>query len=271
MDQTGRLTIFAKGNVDVRDSLHSLRTGGRVLWNGINDIVRARFPAMVVRLRHETWTRSDALLKSDGTVPAEVSARELPLAPYPAAAQFSHALFETDADVVVLSLQPDVTTSLVRHRRDGYFFHPTNSESWTPADRDWLREQFIFSDALDVETSMSHLAAIFARIRRRSDAPILVYNLSSVIPGDWVHCHEGLGDIFSTRIRRFNLGLIELSKRAGISIIDVDGVVARAGADRAKLDAVHLTAEGCRLVAEEVVRVLEDLGCLSAAEMDGCA
>jgi hypothetical protein len=32
-----------------------------------------------------------------------------------------------------------------------------------------------------------------------------------------------------------------------------------------KLDALHLTAEGCRLVADEVVRVLEDLGLFQAA------
>ena len=55
--------------------------------------------------------------------------------------------------------------------------------------------------------------------------------------------------------------MIELSERIGISIVDVDAVVARGGADRLKFDPTHLTAEGNRLVAEEVVRILEDLGC----------
>jgi len=267
----GRLTIFAKGNVDARDSLHFLRIGGKVLWNGINEIVRSRFPETVVRVQHEPFTRSDALLETDGTIPAELSTRGLRLAPHTAVTQFSRMLFDIDADVVVLSLQPDLTTSLFRHRRDGYLFHPANSGSWSLADQDWLRQEFTFSDVLDVKTSMNNLATVVARIRQRSDVPILVYNLSSVIPGDQVHCYQGLGDIFSTRIRRFNLGLIELSKDSGISVIDVDAVVARAGADRVKFDGVHLTAEGCRLVAEEVVRVLEDLGCFSPAEVDGCA
>ena len=62
----GRLTIFAKANLDVRDSLHSLRIAGNVLWNGINEVVRTRFPTTVVRIRHETWTRSDALLAAPG-------------------------------------------------------------------------------------------------------------------------------------------------------------------------------------------------------------
>jgi hypothetical protein len=267
----GRLTIFAKGNVDVHDSLHSLRIGGKILWNGINEVVRARFPGTVVRLRHETVARSDALLEAGGTVPAGLAARELPLAPHTAAIQFSRALFEVDADAVVLSLQPDLTTSFLRHKRDGYLFYPANAESWTPADRDWLRDEFAFSEALDAAASMRNLAAIVARVRKRRDVPILVYNVSSVVPGDQVHCYQGLDETFSTRVRRFNLALIELSHQTGISVIDVDAVVARAGADRAKLDPVHLTAEGCRLVAEEVVRVLEELGCFLPAEADRCA
>lgn len=110
---------------------------------------------------------------------------------------------------------------------------------------------------------MTNLARIISRIRGRSIAPILIYNVSSIIPGEQVHDYEGIGEIFSTRICRFNLALIELSQQTGVSIIDVDGVVARAGADRMKLDAVHLTGDGCRAVAEEVVRVLDDLGCLT--------
>ena len=87
-----------------------------------------------------------------------------------------------------------------------------------------------------------------------------------MVPGERIHSHEGLDELFSTRIRRFNLGLIRLSQETGISIIDVDGLLARAGAEQLKLDTIHLTGEGSRLVAEEVVRVLDDLGCLPPSE-----
>ena len=70
-----------------------------------------------------------------------------------------------------------------------------------------------------------------------------------------------MGEILSTRIRRFNLGLVELSEELGISIVDVDAIVARGGSDRLKLDTAHLTPDGYRLVAEEVARILDDLGC----------
>jgi len=262
----GRLTIFAKGNLDLRDSLHSLKIGDTVTWNGVNEILRSRFPGTLVRLRHEVWTRSDALLEADGAVPTAIAKRDLPLSPYTIEAQFSSALFDADCDAVILSILPDLTTSLVRHRRDGYLFYPYNWATWPPAEIEWLRRDFRPVGLLEVETSMSYLERIVARLRGRSPAPILIYNVSSVVPGDSVHCYAGLDDVFSSRIRRFNLGLIELSRRTGISIVDVDTLLARAGADRLKLDPVHLNAEGCRLVAAEVVRVLEDLGCLTPAE-----
>ena len=49
--------------------------------------------------------------------------------------------------------------------------------------------------------------------------------------------------------------------------MDVDAVLARAGADRLKYDMAHLTAGGCWLVAQEVVRILEDVGCVTSAEV----
>jgi hypothetical protein len=262
-----RLTIFAKGNLDVRDTLHSLRMGGEVRWNGINAVLRER--GAVARIRHETLTRSDALLSVDGTVPTALAERDPPLGAYPLDSQFSQAVFETDAEVIAFSIQPDVNANLLRHRRDGFLFYPNDLSIWPAADRAWLREHFIAEPPLSLSASMDNFERIIARIRKRSTAPILIYNLSAVVPGDQVHAYEGLEESFSTRIRRFNLGLIELSQQTGVSIIDVDAVVARGGADRLKYDALHLTGEGCRAVAEEVARVLDDLGCLTDAEAVG--
>lgn len=266
-----RITIFAKGNLDVRDSLHALRIGGQVAWNGLNEILRDRQPAVTARVRHETWTRSDALLAADGQVPAALAQRTLPLGAYPPASQVSQALFEADADVYVLSAQPDLNTVLARHRTDGFLFYPNDWTAWPAEDQAWLKRDFAVAGPLDLATSMANFETIIGRLRARSAAPILIYNVSAVAPGEQVHDHQGLGDTLSTRIRRFNLALIELSQRTGVSIIDVDAIVARGGADRLKIDTVHLTAEGCRAVAQEVARVLEDLGVLPAREAVGCA
>lgn len=257
-----RVTIFAKGNLDVRDTLLALKLNGELAWNGINEILRKRQVPSLARVRHETWIRSDALLETNGTIPEALASRTLELGAYPLASQFGRALFETDADAYVLSLQPDLNTYLLRHRRDGFLFHPHNWRSWPPDDQAWLRESFVGAGLIGLRASMDNLARIVGRIRMRSTAPILIYNISAVVPGEFVHIYRGMDEVLSARIRRFNLGLIELSQETGISVIDVDAIVARAGADRLKYDTLHLTGEGCRAVATEVARVLEDLGCL---------
>ncbi len=266
-----RLNVFAKGNLDLRDSLHSLRIGGETRWNGINDVVRTRFPGSVVRILHEVCTRSDALLVATGGVPQELLKRAPALGVYSLTAQFSAAMFDSDADAFVLSIQPDVLTQLVRHRKLGYLFCAHEWERWPAHDRDWLRAEFEPTGLIDCSASMRNLEAVIQRLRTRSTAPVLIYNMSAFIPGERVHNFAGLGDMLSTRIRRFNLALIELSERTGVSVIDVDAILARAGAERLKIDAVHLAPEGCRLVAEEVVRVLAEHGCLPERVEKQCA
>jgi hypothetical protein len=255
-----RLTLFVKGNLDVHDSLHSCRIGGQLVWNGVNEIARERYPDLRLRIRHETWTRSDALLLASGRIPDELEARRLPLGAYSAPSQFSTTLFEATADVYVLSILPDLAAGLVRHRDAGFLLYAADCTTWPVEDRDWLRANFTAVPPLDAAASMANFTTIITRLRAKTSAPILIYNVSPVIPGDTTHCYQGLDETYSRRIRRFNLALTDLSEQTGISIIDVDTIIARAGADRLKLDAIHLAPEGYRLVAEEVLRVLDDLG-----------
>ncbi len=259
-----RVTVFAKGNVDIYDSLHSCRIAGKVCWNGINEVIRARYEGLSVRLQHETCTRSDALLAADGTVPADLRDRPLTLGAYPLASQFSDAIFRTNADAIILSLQSDLTNGLERHAQSGFLFHPGDYADWRASDRDWLRETFIRLETLEPRDSMANFERIVSRIRLNSPAPILIFNLAPTVPGERIHCFQGFEDSLSVRIQRFNLGLIELSQKTGVSIVDVARVVARAGADHVSLDFMHFTPDGYRLIAEEVVRVLDDLGVLSS-------
>jgi len=266
-----RLTLFVKGNVDVYDSLHSCVIGGQLRWNGINEIVRPVHPDCLIRLKHETWTRSDALLSASGSAPSELAARSLALGAYPVMSQFSTALFEATPDAFILSIQPDTATGLFRHRETGILFYPHDMANWPTADREWFKATFVPLGALDVADSMANFQRIIDFIRARSDAPILIYNVSPIVPGETIHCYQGFGETYSTRMRRFNLGLVALSESTGVSVIDVDAILARAGADRLKLDAIHLAPEGYRLIAEEVVRVLEDLGVLEPRGLPLCA
>ncbi len=270
-DIVKRLTLLAKGNVDVRDSLHFCRVAGKVQWNGINEALKTVNAGTTFRVRHETCTRSDAVLAARGEIPASLRARDLALGSYPAASQFSTALFDSEVDAIVLSLLPEVATDLFRHRSEGYLLYPSEQASWDEADRTWFRTEFEPLGQISVDDAMANLTAIVEKIRAIRDVPILVYNISPYIPGEIVHCYQGFDETFSTRARRFNLGLIELSERIGISIVDVDMVLARHGAERLKIDAIHLSAEGYELVAREVVRIFDDLGLLDAGRMHDAA
>jgi hypothetical protein len=260
-----RINIFARGNLDVRDTLHSLRIGDDLKWNGVNEVLRETHPGSVVRIRHETATRSDALLAANGRIPPELAVLDASFAPHPLQTQFASALFEAQADAFVLSIQSELTTRLLRNKREGYLLYPGEWGDWPPDQQQWLRANFDDVGLIPVEAALANFEAIVQRLSARGDAPVLIYNLSSVAPGERVHDYRGLEDLASTRIKRLNLGLIELSQRTGISVIDVDAIVARGGADRLKIDTTHLTAEACRLVAEEVVRVLDDLGVFERA------
>ena len=254
-----RLTLFLKGNADLRDSLHSYRQSGAVTWNGLNHLLRHRRPDLSVRLRHETWARSDVTLAATAQVPPELAARNPPMGSMAAAMQFSRALFTTPVDAVLLSLQPDIVNLIFRHRAEGWLFLPGACENWLSADRAWLTEAFQPVPLLTAAASMANIERIAAACQSDRDVPVLVYNLCSAIPGIPLHCHIGWEDSLATRIRRFNLALVELSQRIGIHVIDVDAIFSYHGASRLMLDAFHFTPEGCQLVAEEVARVLEEL------------
>jgi hypothetical protein len=262
------LRIFARGNVDVRDSMLWSRVNGVVQWNGINEVLRVRYPGIVAKVKHETCARIDLVPLPGETLPAppEEIVRGLPSGAHPLARQHRSAMFDGPVDAVILSLQSAVLSTLVRHRRDGWLLLPDQFESWDSASRAWLERECENAGLAGVEATLRRLEQLIGAVHERLAAPVLVYNLSPLIPGEQPHCWLGAQDSLALRVRRFNLGLAELATRLDFSIVDVDRVVACAGADRLKVDLVHLTAEGLRLVAEEVVRILEERGCFDALQ-----
>jgi hypothetical protein len=255
-----RIRIFAKANVDVHDSLHSFRLNNELKWNGLNAAFRALKPDVTARLTHETFTRSDAVLLADGRAPDALEARHLELGAYPLASQFSDALFRTPADAFVLSIQADVTTGLMRSKTDGYLFYPSETSRWSADDRAWLKSEFTYVEPLSPDASADNILKIIERIRETSDRPILIYNVSSYVPGESLHCYEFIGTTLSSRIKQYNCNLIEISGQTGISIVDVDRLVAGEGAAGMKIDVLHLNARGYELIGREVVRILDDIG-----------
>lgn len=254
-----RLNVFAKGNVDVHDSLVYSRVNDKIEWNGLNVPLAERHPEWVVRARHEGCHRWDRAGIPAVPIPPDLSARKMNLGTMTLQSQFSSAFFAQPADIVALSIQGDVTNVLRRHRRDGYTFADTGLVS--ADDQRWFTEECEYLPRCTPRESMVSLVTILDAIRATSKATVLVYNMSPFAPGEKIDSYRGLEDVLSLRIRAYNLALFELAnERHDFTIVDVDQIVARAGADRLKLDFMHYHREGYRLIATEVMRILEDRG-----------
>lgn len=262
------LRLFARGNVDVRDTLLWSKVGGVVEWNGINELLRTRRPGTLFKIRHETCARLDLLPLPGETLPAPPAevACALPNGGHPIARQHTTSLFDDPYDVVVLSIQSAATNALVRHRRDGWLMLPDDLPSWDAASRAFLRDECENAGLIPLETAMQRLEALVLSIEERLGAHVLVFNLSPITPGERIHCWTGTADSLSLRTRRFNVALADLSAKLGFSIVDVDRVVACAGAEKTKVDLFHLNPTGWRLVADEVIHVLEERGAFDVAE-----
>jgi hypothetical protein len=192
-------------------------------------------------------------------------AQRLPAKSHPIARQQATAMFDAPADIVVLSLQSAATNALVRHRRDGWLLLPDEIEAWDPQPRQWLERECEYAGLADIDVVFERLRLLIPAIEERTGAQVLVYNLNPLTPGERTHCWIGAEDSITLRVQRFNLRLAELSAELGFSIVDVDRLVASAGAEHLKIDLFHLKAAGWRLLAEEVVRILEERGCLDGA------
>jgi hypothetical protein len=256
------LRIFARGNVDVRDSLLWSRVGGELQWNGINEILRVRHPGTVAKVRHETCSRLDLIPLPGEQLPGPPPdlARRFPSGAHPLDRQHLTAMYDLPADVVVLSMQSAITNALVRHRREGWLLLPDELETWEPGPLAELKRDFENAGLAPMAEVFSRLERLVPAVEERLGAHVLVYNLSPVVPGERIHSWVGAEESLALRVRRFNLALAELSATLGFSIVDVERICACAGASRVKVDLFHLTAEGYRLVAEEVVRILEERG-----------
>jgi hypothetical protein len=259
-----RLNLFVKGNVDVHDSLIYSRVNGRIQWNGINPVLAQRHPDFLARVRHEPCARWDLTGVEGVEIPADILGRRLDLGTFTPEMQFRSQLLAQPSDVVVLSIQADVMNQLSRHRREGFTFFAAGSDHWAAEDQQWLDDEFTNVGLQAAETSMRRLGSLVEALRARGTPTIIVYNMSSVMPGERILNHRGLEDALSTRIRAFNVALIEAAARLDIAMVDVDSLVARAGADRLKLDPIHYVRDGYRLMATEVVRIMEDRGHLDA-------
>ena len=253
-----RIRILAKGNVDIHDSLVFSRVDGQLVWNGINELTK--HTGIRARVRHQTMSRSDILLQGTRDIPPELFSIEN--GPYTFSSQLQSTFFEEAAksDIVALSIQADLMNAGQRHNDSGTVFYANPPSFASEAHT----QRFTPISFLAADEAAKHWAEVVLRIRKDSDALIVMFNVSTWIPGENAYSLFGTDETLFERMIKFNLALYELSRTYDVALVDVDRVIAGAGAAEHKIDFIHYTANGHKRIAQEFWRVIEHEGALDA-------
>jgi len=264
------LRIFLKGDASVADSLLSMDEGGRSISKGFRALVEEKYEGRFIpQFIYEPFGRVDLILQQleQSGIPQELHDLGLGKDEF-IQAQFRSALFESESDIVVLSIGAEVAYPLWKSRKHGYFVSaPLDGEGvWSAELRQAFQERFEVVGFPPIEDFKQTYTQLIKAIKARLDAHVIVFNASSFDPKDLTHRYRGVQDSLSQQIHRLNFALMQLSVSEGISIIDTDRVIAehRGGAQTHISKPLHYSKEAHQALCGEFLRVLEDIGFFEA-------
>lgn len=263
--------IFIKANHDLMRTVVGFRgKAGDLLFAGINSLPSRRRGHRYV-VEHEPHQRIDLLMSNAAqaaTFPDYIKAFNL--GAHPPDVQQHSAVMDTAYDVLLFSLQPEIEHRVWEHRRGSHKLF-AGDEEWRR--RFWTREQVRQLEAeyreLDYlgpeswQQAMTEFLSDFSRLRR--DCPVVILNAFACHP---LHplsnyhgmTEEGYARLLPSRLLRFNLALEQVSRVAGVHVLDGNAILSRNGTRDTVVAPFRLSAEGYRLLAEELSHVLNSLG-----------
>ena len=112
----------------------------------------------------------------------------------------------------------------------------------------------------DVDAFRKTLVDLVKAVKAGSGAHVIVYNGSSVDPADATVNYHGRPEPAGIQIQRASLAILEVSVGEGISVVDVDRIIAELGADAHVTGALADSAEAGRAICADVLRILEEIG-----------
>jgi hypothetical protein len=179
-----------------------------------------------------------------------------------------HGLAAFPKTVVVLSVLPDLTRTVYRHRRSGYLIDPgtawLNNLAAALTDLSmarWFRENFQSLGRISVGQFAENYRQLIPTIRRETGAHVLVFNSLEIEPLDPTHNYSLRNLASASRRRRFNIALAELAQELDFHVVDVDRVLKEQGVDR-QVDFSHFPVDRMRAVARDAHGILRGLGVL---------
>lgn len=111
------------------------------------------------------------------------------------------------------------------------------------------------SDRVSFETALADVARLV-----KPFAHVLVFLASSFDPCDQTTNYRAAGDTVSLRVHRLNRAAIAASASEGISVVDVDRIVAELGGDRHVDSVLRYSTQVEAAIREEVLAILDDYG-----------
>jgi hypothetical protein len=254
--------LFIKGNEDLVDSLLSRADGGSRLEKGINVCVaeayEGKFTLEVIR---ETAVTTDVLLQQLNGVSFPGAWREQGLDDDFLTAQFNSNLLNEEADIIVLSILPDLLFPRWRHQGDGVLICPPLDwqQRWSSEQRDWFMQNFSLVGKMQADEYKENMTQLVQMLKEKTPAHIILMGASSFDPDDMTHNLHGIEDPQTLRILRFNLVMLQLSQESGVTIIDVDRILAEMGCGEHVNHLFNYSDETYKTICEEYVRVLTDV------------
>ena len=97
-------------------------------------------------------------------------------------------------------------------------------------------------------------------LKEKTNAYIICYNCCDFDPSDRTTNYHNIGETLRLRIQKLNLALLKLSIQKGISIIDVESLLAELGAGQHVIAALNYSPEAYRTICQEFLRVIIDVG-----------
>lgn len=220
------LSVFLKGNEDLADSLLAIGEGGQKLARGLRQRVSEAYEGRFdVKTFHERSGPSELLLAP--SLSSSLEHRSLADSegnPSLMALASPTRLFQVASDIVVFSLEPEIT-------------------GLVPVER--FRQEF---------------PQLVADIKERLAAHVIVFNCFTFDPDDHTCNYHGAQDTQALRALKLNLALIDISTEEGISIVDVDRILAELGGASNVTEAFRYSPQACELIRDEFLRILQDIG-----------
>jgi hypothetical protein len=257
-----KLRLFLKGSDDLVHSLLRPQADGPEPAAFLQEWANEKNGnVLTIQITHEPSWRSDLLLQqlNGMTLPHELSQQGLD-SDY-ITAQFNSRLLGEPADVVVLSLQPEIEQELWRNKETGCLLHPPSDweQQWSSVQRSWFQEHFAPTGRFSVGEFRQNYAELVHRIQEEMKAHVVVFGCSSYDPADLSHNYRQDHETLVLRTHRFNFAMIELSQSSGLFLVDVDRLLAEMGGQSHVRRIFRYSAEAYQAAGREFLHLLDSL------------